>query len=64
MRRGRFKPHRAFLFVGAVLLFGGWMMLDEPTRELLAQPGSVYGILVLFAATYVATYALRNDYRL
>ena len=63
MRRYGFKQHRAFLLVGAVLLFGGWMMLDEPMKARFAQPKSIFGILVPFAATYVATYALRKDYR-
>ena len=56
-----FKQHRAFLLTGTVLLFGGWLMLDERMRARFAQPGSVFAIFVVFAATYVSMYALRND---
>ena len=58
-----FKQHRAFLLVGTVLLFGGWMMLNEPMRARFAQPEGIFGVLVPFAAIYVTTYALRKDYR-
>ena len=61
MRRYGFKQHRAFLLTGTVLLFGGWMMLDEPMRARFAQPRAIFGVLVPFAAIYVSMYALRND---
>lgn len=64
MREDGLKQHRAFLLTGTVLLFIGWLMLDEPMRARFAQPGSVFAISVVFAAIYVTTYALRNDYRL